>query len=175
MKRTIVATALLAALAVGCAGQQGSTGVASVSRSASPPPASSGATPTGTADPQEQGMKFAQCMREQGIPMEDPDPNGGGGLRQLGEDVDRDKVQKAIEACRDYAPSRDRTQLNPEQIEQMRQFAQCMRDNGVDMPDPNPDGTMGSGEGRNFNRDDPQFQKAFDACQDKFPRTGETT
>ncbi|MGI5283185.1 hypothetical protein ACQEVF_07615 [Nonomuraea polychroma] len=77
--------------------------------------------------------------------------------------------------CSKWPPTRSGTPAYPEQIEQMRQFAQCMRDNGVDMPDPNPDGTMGSGEGRNFNRDDPQFQKAFDACQDKFPRTGETT
>ncbi|MGP3954807.1 hypothetical protein ACTWPT_02320 [Nonomuraea sp. 3N208] len=172
MRRTIVATVLLAALATGCAGQQGSTGVASVASSSSPPSAGASATPT--ADQEEQGRKFAQCMREHGIPMEDPDPNGGGGLAHLAQNADSSKFREAFEACRDSAPSRVRAQHDPQQVEQMRQFAQCMRDNGVDMPDPNPDGTMGTGEGRNFNRDDPQFQKAFDACQDKFPRTGET-
>lgn len=169
MRRTIIATALLAALAAGCGGQQGGTGVASVSEN---PPPSGGATPTATADPKEQGRKFAQCMREHGIPMEDPDPNGGGGLQVMDENIDKNKLKEASEACRAYAPFLDRRQLNPEEVEQLRQFAQCMRENGVDMPDPNPDGTLPQGSARNFKRDDPQFKKAYEACRGKFPKMG---
>ncbi|RVX37806.1 hypothetical protein EDD27_0082 [Nonomuraea polychroma] len=171
MRRTLIATALLAALAAGCGNPPSGTGVASASRSSSPPSAS--ATATATADPQEQGRKFAQCMREHGVPMEDPDPNGGGGLNLTDENIDQNKVREAAEACRSSAPFLEQhRQLDPEEVEQMRKFAQCMRENGVDMPDPNPDGTLGGG--RNFDRNDPQFKKAFEACQDTFPRMGAT-
>jgi hypothetical protein len=52
-------------------------------------------------------------------------------------------------------------------------FAQCMRQNGVNMPDPNfssggnGDGGGGPGGGffRNINRDDPNVQKALQACR----------
>ncbi|TMR92019.1 hypothetical protein [Nonomuraea basaltis] len=172
MRRTLIATTLLAALAAGCGSQPSQTGVASVSLNSPQPSAS--ATPSTSADPQEQGRKFAQCMREHGVPMEDPDPDGGGGLNVIDENIDQKKLREATEACRVYAPFLDRKELKPEEVEQMRQFAQCMRENGVDMPDPNPDGTLGSSGGGTFKRDDPMFQKAFETCRDKFPRQGAT-
>ncbi|MEV0617801.1 hypothetical protein AB0I81_31075 [Nonomuraea sp. NPDC050404] len=170
MRRTLISTALLAALAAGCGSQQGGSGVASVTATSAKPTAS--ATPTATADRQEQGRKFAQCMREHGVPMEDPDPNGGGGLNLATEGIDRGKVNDAIEACRAHAPFRDREALKPEDVEKLRQFAQCMRDNGVDMPDPSPDGTFGTGAAKSFNRDDPTYRKAIEVCNEKFPRMG---
>ncbi|MEU6719970.1 hypothetical protein ABZ897_51670 [Nonomuraea sp. NPDC046802] len=171
MRRTLIATAALAALAAGCGSQEAGPGVASVAAGASRAP-SAAASPTGTADPEEQGRKFAQCMREHGVPMEDPDPNGGGGLKVAGEGIDKTKVQDAIKDCRAYAPFKDRKELKPDEVEKMREFAKCMRDNGVDVPDPNPDGTFASGSARNFKRDDPQFDKAFKACGAKFPKMG---
>jgi hypothetical protein len=50
-------------------------------------------------------------------------------------------------------------------------FAQCMRKNGVNMPDPNFSSGNGAGAGgpggffRNINRNDPNTQKALQACQ----------
>ncbi|WP_188190849.1 hypothetical protein [Nonomuraea sp. SYSU D8015] len=170
MRRTLIATALLGALAAGCGSQASGTGVASVSTGSTPP--SAGATPTTTADPKEQGRKFAQCMREHGIPMEDPDAKGGGGMELIDENIDKNKLREATEACRAHAPFMDRKRLDPEGVEQLRRFARCMRENGVDMPDPNPDGTFASGTARNFKHDDPQFKKAIEACRDEFPKPG---
>jgi hypothetical protein len=162
MRRTLVLIALLAA---GCG--TSSTGVASVTAASATPSAS--ATPT--ADLQEQGRKFAQCMREHGVPVEDPDPNGGGGLN-IAAGTDKEKTKKAIEACRAHAPFLDRKAANPDDVERLREFAKCMRDNGVDLPDPNPDGTFGTGAIGKVDRDDPRFKKAFEVCGEKFPRTG---
>ncbi|MFF4616931.1 hypothetical protein [Nonomuraea jabiensis] len=176
MTRTLIAPplliALLAAFAVGCGGRQGGTGVASVAAASSAKPAAS-ASPTGTADPQEQGRKFAQCMRDHGIPMEDPDPNGGGGLQAIGENVDKKKVTDAIQTCQAYAPFKDRKNLDPEQVDKLRELAQCMRENGVDWPDPNPDGTFTSDTPLKLDRNDPTFKKAFEVCGKKFPKMGE--
>ncbi|NUP69501.1 MAG: hypothetical protein HOV96_34960 [Nonomuraea sp.] len=172
MKKTLLAAALLTALA-GCGGQQSGTGVASVTRTSAEPTAA--ATPTASADPQEQGRKFAACMREHGVPMEDPDPSGGGGLKMLtGKNVDKEKIRKAAEDCRAYSPFKDRTNLKPEDVEQMRRLAACMRENGVDMPDPNPDGSMPSGTTRNLKPDDPAFKKAIEVCGKKSPILGRT-
>jgi hypothetical protein len=60
----------------------------------------------------------------------------------------------------------------------MVKFAQCMRENGYDLPDPTFDGppSPGSsespGDGGPFggiDQNDPAFKKAFDACRDQLP------
>ncbi|GAA2206361.1 hypothetical protein GCM10009850_018190 [Nonomuraea monospora] len=170
MTRTLLAAALLATLAAGCGTSQSGAGVASVTASSAAPSATP--SPTATADPQEQGRKFAQCMREHGVPMEDPAPDGSGGLAVIAGKADG-KTKKAIEACRELAPFKDRRAATPEDVEQLRALARCMRENGVDMPDPGPDGTFGGGAG-SIKRDDPAFQKAFEACRGSFPSTGAT-
>ncbi|WP_302893422.1 hypothetical protein [Actinomadura luzonensis] len=173
MRRTLLTTALLAglaALAAGCGGQSGGPGVASVAGASAPPPAS--ASPSATADPQEQGRLFARCMREHGVPMDDPDTKDGGLVKIIGEGLDKNTIKQATDACRQYAPSLDRKSLDPQQVEQLRQFARCMREHGVNMPDPDPDGGFASGTARAFKPDDPAFKKAFEACRDTFPRIG---
>lgn len=163
----LIATVLLVVLAAaGCGNQQSGTGVASIATGSARP---SAATPTSTADPQEQGRKWAQCMREHGVQVDDPDPNGGGGLNVTAKKADKGKIQDAMEACRGTAPFMDRKASKPQDLDQLRAFATCMRDNGVDMPDPNPDGTFGTSA---IDRNDAGFKKAFDACRGKFPKMG---
>ncbi|MEJ3742252.1 hypothetical protein WEI85_03000 [Actinomycetes bacterium KLBMP 9797] len=166
---TIVGSGLLlaAALAAGCGGAAADEGVATVAGAQASPTASGS---PGANDP-EQGRKFAQCMRENGVPdFPDPGPDGGFDPGQFGGgNIDRTKMRGALEACQDLAPNGgERRELNPAQQEQLRQWAQCMRDNGVDVPDPDPNGggLFGNG-GQQFDRDDPAFQKAMDACRDK--------
>jgi hypothetical protein len=56
---------------------------------------------------QDQVLTFATCLREQGVPVADPDFSGGtrSGLRSMfaGQDIDRDdpKVAEAITTCRE--------------------------------------------------------------------------
>ncbi|NUR91332.1 MAG: hypothetical protein HOY71_45290 [Nonomuraea sp.] len=168
MKKTLLAAALLTALAA-CGASPDGTGVASVTRDSTAPTTT--ASPTPSADPQEQGRKFAACMRDHGVPMEDPDPSGGGGLKLL-TGVDKEKVRKAAEACRAYAPFKDGKDLDPDDVERLRELAACMRENGVDMPDPNPDGTMPDGVARDLKPDDPAFRKAIEVCGKNVPLVG---
>ncbi|WP_219517225.1 hypothetical protein [Nonomuraea ceibae] len=168
MRRTLLTAALLA-LAAGCGTQQPATGVASVSSASAAPTAS--ASPAATADPEEQGRKFAACMREHGVDMPDPEP--GGNVRVLGKaQAGKAEFEKAMAACRSLAPFKDRGELTPEDEERMRAYAKCMRDNGVDMPDPEPgSGLRLKADGR-IDPEDPAFRKAMDTCQDRLPRNG---
>jgi hypothetical protein len=160
---------LLAMPLAGCGGSDGgSDGVASAGGGAV-------AGSTASAEPvgdDERRLKFAECMRENGIDMPDPEP-GGGGMVRLGDGVDPQKARAAMEQCREHLPNGGESrQLDPEQLENLRKMAQCMRDNGVeDFPDPPADGVIQFGGGdRNIDPNDPTVRAALQKCQQYLPR-----
>ncbi|MEU8268328.1 hypothetical protein AB0B89_14300 [Sphaerisporangium sp. NPDC049002] len=173
MRRTLVAVAFLA-LAAGCGQPATSGGVASVQGTKSP--SSTGASPTASVDPQEQARQFAQCMRDHGIDMADPEPGMGGGVKIEVPKADQAKADKAMEDCRSKTSFGEKgPEMTPERQEQMRAFTQCMRDNGVDMPDPDfahGGGIMIGGPDSKVQPDDPTFKKAQEACRDKLGPQG---
>lgn len=178
----LVATPLLAlALLAACGSGKKDGGIATAG-GVVPAPAAS-AQPSASADREEALRQFAQCMRDHGVQMNDPDPNGGGfgfgggggggqrgggGFRQ---DLNNPNFQKAIEACRSKLPNGGAPpSLSPEQLDALRAFTQCMRDNGVDVPDPDPNSPgLGFARGGRIDMNNPNFRKAFDACRDKLP------
>ncbi|GAA1006450.1 hypothetical protein Aple_031410 [Acrocarpospora pleiomorpha] len=162
--RIHLAIGLLIGVLAGCGQTAADTGVASLKDSATP---SASSSPSASADPRA----FAQCMRNNGVDMPDPGPNGAFDGLLKSDAARQPKFQQALEACRSLAPVGDIDPKDPEVQEAMRQFAQCMRANGVDMPDPDPASGRIAAEG--LNRSDPKVLKAFDACQDKLsPLTG---
>jgi hypothetical protein len=59
---------------------------------------------TAAAAGQEQGIEFAQCMRDNGVP-DFPDPDPDGQLRGLGHEERGDpKFSAAMETCRQKLP-----------------------------------------------------------------------
>ena len=140
MSRTLrppAAWAILATLALivaGCANAPAGTG-------------SSGGTPT--AAPHEQAVKFAACMRNNGVrEFPDPDASGAFTIDQIanGSSLDTNSAafKQAISACKDLQPAGfTGGKRSPVQQEAALQFAQCIRDNGVkDFPDPTADGPL---------------------------------
>ena len=96
---------------------------------------------SGAADREDQALAYAQCMRENGYEeFSDPGPDGRMRIQVDGQSAPR--FQAAQEACRDLAPRGLASDgPDPERIEQLVKFAQCMRDNGVsDFPDPGSEG-----------------------------------
>jgi hypothetical protein len=134
-----------------------------------------GGTPaSASADPFEQGRKFARCMREHGVDLPDPGQGGGGLLSpSAGQRLDPNSptVKAAREACKAFDPNVGGAApppIDPTQLAQMRDYAKCMREHGVDMPDPDP-GANGGGNVLNTNPNDPVFKAAGEACKDKVP------
>lgn len=134
------------------------------------PTASTSAVPVNDADRQ---LKFAQCMRENGVDMPDPDPAEKGRVRIGGGD-DPGKAQAAMEKCRQFLPGGgEGRKLNPEQAEQMREMARCMRENGVpNFPDPGADGTLKLEKGAlgGMGLNDPIFRAAMEKCEQNRPK-----
>lgn len=98
--------------------------------------ASSTATAGKKLSKQEKAVKFAECMRANGVPhFPDPDSKGES---NFGVDVTVEVWTKAVDACKALKPpgalSAKRT---PKEQSASLKFAQCMREHGVkDFPDP---------------------------------------
>jgi hypothetical protein len=133
----------------------------------------------------QQAVKFAECMRDNGV-GEFPDPDASGRLTIDGVvngstlDTSSAAWERAIAACKDLQPSgfMGDGEVNAEEQETRLEFAQCMRDNGVeDFPDPAADGPLidtnriPSAAGRGA-RSIPGFDAAVQACSDAFSELG---
>ncbi|MBB1260030.1 hypothetical protein [Streptomyces alkaliterrae] len=153
----------LGLLTAACGAQAaGSPGVASVDSGKSASEAGKGGG-SGENDPQA----FAECMRENGVDMEDPGPEGHVKITPELVDGDRKKLREAAEACREHMPQRQGGggEMTEEQKESMRKFATCMRDEGVDVPDPEDGGGFRMGPGAGVDPHDSDFKAAMEECR----------
>jgi hypothetical protein len=179
--RSMAAGLLLLVVLTACTGAAAApSGVASLQSAA--PGVETSAAPSASLDPEAAQLAFVQCMRDHGIDMPDPETAPGGGFTQrveVGKD-DAEKMQAAQQACDHFLDQAGgtRREIDPAQLDKLVAFAQCMREHGVDMPDPTVDGkggimfksNAGSGDSKpnvTTNGIDPEsetFKAAQDAC-----------
>ena len=123
-------------------------------------------------------LKFAECMRDQGIDFPDPGADGGTHIRVgPGSGIDPDELEDASEACAKYRGAL-RPQLSEgdeaEFKEKALAHARCMREQGIDFPDPqfSAEGGASIRLGREIDPDDPDFKAAERACEKFVPKPG---
>jgi hypothetical protein len=76
-------------------------------------------------------------------------------------------LMMALSACGDDDTASGATSDPSDDAEAGREFARCMRENGVpDFPDPGPDGQLAQPHG---DEDDPEFRAAMDECRELAP------
>lgn len=168
--RRAVGTVLLA-LAVGlttaCGGKSSGPGVASAGGGGN---GGASAAPSASQDSEEMRQQFTECMRAHGVDVPDPDSKGGPVRVVASGGVNMDR---AVKACQQYLPPGTLSTPDQQTAEKLRQFTQCLRDHGIDVPDPDPNGggmtISKSGGPGGVNPDDPAFKAAQQACQDKLP------
>jgi hypothetical protein len=171
--RTVAATTLLLALALATAGcaRNGTNDpqVASAQAGGATASASPSATPS---DDPDAPIKFSRCMREHGISWF-PDPKDGKMSIMVPRGQDKKKFDAAQEACKQFMPNGgEMRKPSAEDLEQARQMAKCMRENGVpDFPDPNPEGGISiDGDKMSIKPDSPTWKKAEQACSQYIPK-----
>jgi hypothetical protein len=161
-------------------------GVASLGDSSTDSTAASTDSSTAEENYQQAMLDYAQCMREQGVDMPDPQFSDGGASIDVfpgeGEPTaqEQNEIEAADSACSPILEEAeaDMPAPSPEEEAEAREwalaFSQCMRDHGVeDYLDPQFDedgGYMLSTT--DAIRSDPDFQDAQTACQDEGSEPG---
>lgn len=128
-------------------------------------------------------VEFAQCMRENGVDIPDPEPGEDGFGFQIGEggvDPGSEDFQQAQEQCgeilQDAIPEGERPD-SAETEDQLLELTQCLRDEGYDLPDPQladfgsgggpPETDSGEMEQLQELMGDPEFQQAQEDCMEE--------
>ncbi|HVC87405.1 MAG TPA: hypothetical protein VNC40_08270 [Gaiellaceae bacterium] len=127
---------MVAVISAGCAGTPSSGGTG-------------GGGGTSAAATSEKAVKFAQCMRANGV-SGFPDPSASGSFTIDGVangsslDLNSAAFKRAMSACRNLEPPGfTGPKVTPQQTVTRLKFAQCVRDNGVpDFPDPTQNGPL---------------------------------
>ncbi len=196
--RIVLLLAAVALIATACGGSDDETveGVASLSGAADEAPTALD-EPAGEAtqeDAEAALLEFASCLRENGVDVDDPTISADGavsfsfrGGQAPGEaDFDPEAARAARDACTDLLEGAtlgfgrvDRSELE----DTLFSYAECMRDNGYDMDDPDFSG-VGPGNGGNeepgtfvgplgqIDPEDPDFIAANEACGEIFSGFG---
>ena len=157
MKRLMVCIATVAALSACGAATASERQVASLSTAPANGTTPGTADVTGTtapSDPAEAALQFAKCMREHGIDMPDPvvqKADGSGETQvaiQVGGEgpgvnkIDPKEMEAANKDCQHLMADAGGTFNKPSAEDQAKMqeqtlaFAKCMREHGIDMPDP---------------------------------------
>ena len=176
-----VALGLLLVTTGACGGEdEAGAGVASVDGAAAEHGGGDGAGTEKEQDPEEALLAFAECMRENGVDMPDPQPGGGSLVVGPGqEQADESTFREAEEACEEFRQDVEGTfgqggEPPAEFQDALLAMARCMREHGVDVPDP----TFGAGgEAKaelSVDINDPKFEEAQQACaeQVELPKPG---
>jgi len=120
-----------------------------------------------SASREEAGLEFAECMREHGVEMEDPEPG-----QNITIDNDDPTTRKALAACNGKLGAGQ--ELSAEEDEELKEgalaFAQCMRDEGIEMGDPKfPAPGKFLLDIAGLDTSSPAFEAAQEACQGEMP------
>jgi hypothetical protein len=136
--RSLVALAVLP-IVLGlsaCGGGRSDNGVATANSGG----VAAAASPSQSIDARDAQLRYAQCMREHGVDVADPEPGKPVRITGNGDKTNYDKLQAAQKACQ---PILEQGGVAPDANDPARQdanlkYAQCMREHGVDVPDPKP-------------------------------------
>jgi hypothetical protein len=128
--------AMFALAACSAKGGSGDDGVASLNGNQS---ASNQAQAADNKSDEDKMREFTKCMRDHGVNMPEPDAEGHIQMRAEVGPGDENKMKQADEACKPLLPNGGKPKpMSPEDLDKARATAKCMREHGVDMPDPDP-------------------------------------
>jgi hypothetical protein len=144
-------------------------------------PAKSASAPqTQEAKNRKAMLDYAKCMREHGIDMPDPQFDGGRVTQKGPRKVNQAKMREADKACASIRERVKPPEISDAQKEEFKKAAlahsECMREHGLDFPDPVFDENGGAQvriqRGKGINPESAKFKAAEKACRDKMPGSG---
>jgi hypothetical protein len=174
----VVVALVLALVLSACGGGGGADGSDDVAALGDTSDEATGDGGSAAEDRREGALAFARCMRKNGIDHPDPDESGMFRIEpNQGFDPQSAEFREAADTCEKHLgelgpPPEPSPEDRKEMEEQLLALARCMREHGIDMPDPEF-----GGEGGGFaltlpeglDPDDPDFRAAQEACRKYSP------
>ncbi|MGI5147600.1 hypothetical protein ACQEVC_14690 [Plantactinospora sp. CA-294935] len=168
--RTGLLVGLLLVGVAGCGGADRDPGIATAGGSTASASGGAGPAPVDDAD---RARRFGQCMRDNGLPnFPDPEIEDGAIRMRAPDGTDRAKLEAAQKKCQEYLPNGgEPPRLDPQAQQRIREYARCMRENGVPrFPDPEPDGGLRIEGGPDLDPQSETFKAAERACAGLHPK-----
>ncbi|GAA1361524.1 hypothetical protein [Streptomyces beijiangensis] len=139
---------------------------AACSGSGSDDGASKGSSSTGSGgNADDAAVKQRKCLREHGLKVPEPKPGEKGVGLTIGGDMDKAQLEKALKACAGKGGLGTGGKITQADKDKMLKYAQCMRKNGYNMPDPKFDGSMMSAQKMPQGAEKKKFDKASKICE----------
>lgn len=139
------------------------------SETSSPAPSSGDSSASSaTSNAQDTArVKLTQCLREQGIDVPDTE-EAGDAFAQLSP-AERQRMEAAMDGpCQQYASQAFGDTHDPQSqefLDALTSFTVCLRKNGADVPDPDPNNPFSVLH--SLDQSDPTIAAGLAACQDK--------
>jgi len=137
-------------------------------------PSKPASTQTQEAKNRKAMLDLARCMRENGVDMPDPEFNGGRVTQRM-KGGNPDKMRAAEKACEKYRSQIKAPEMSASEKEEFKKAAlanaRCMREHGIDFPDPvfDPNGGARVKIDKRLNPEGAKFQAAQKACEKTMP------
>lgn len=154
MKRSLIMTTAAAitglALAVtGCANgnsdgkSDGKKDAAGSDKGSGGGSSSGSSSASGSGADADRAVKLRQCLREHGVDAPDPEPGQDPRGMTLGGGADPQKMQEAMKTCGMGGPGSGKEPTQEEKDKELK-WVRCMRENGIQLKDPEYNGGMKS-------------------------------
>ncbi|WP_409058305.1 hypothetical protein [Streptomyces sp. SYP-A7185] len=114
----------------------------------------------------DAAFKERECLRKHGLDV--PEPKAGEDTRgiTIGGDLSKDKMEAAMKECTGKNGRPGGGSVSQADKDKMLKYAQCMRKNGFDMPDPKFDGGAMEAQKMPEGAEAKKMEKAAKACKD---------
>ncbi|QES42238.1 hypothetical protein DEJ49_15680 [Streptomyces venezuelae] len=156
--RSVAFASTLAALALFAAACSDGSGSDSASGS------SSDSADGGKGADADKAFKERECLRKQGLKVAEPKSDEDVSGITIGGDMSKEKMEAALKKC---GAGGGRSGKGPSQADKdkMLKYAQCMRENGFNMPDPKFDGGAMQAQPMPKGAEAKKMEKAAEACK----------
>jgi hypothetical protein len=170
---------LLASLVLAACGGSSSSSSSSNARASASASTTGGAGPTGPRSGRFAAVR--ECLAKSGITLPKRAPGtgrppgtggffGGGTGRALPKGVTRAQYEAALKKCGGNLAGRGRFFNGPARIQALMKFAECMRQNGVNLPAPNTSGNGPIFDTKGLNTSSSAFRTAEAKCQSELQK-----
>ncbi|QIB45144.1 hypothetical protein [Streptomyces aureoverticillatus] len=113
----------------------------------------------------DKAFKERECLRKHGLKVPEPKSGQDGNGLTIGGDLSKEKMQKALKECTGKGPGSAGGGISQADKDKMLKYAQCMRKNGYNMPDPKFEEGMAQAMPAPKGAEMKKMEKAAKACK----------